>query len=99
MFALTPKPLLAKGLSRLRAELTNGAWTHRHADLLDKPQLDLGYRLVVSDFELALSLNLRGDRAGKPDQIRGRNRDVPSASARTAVHPIPGQCAGVDDGR
>ena len=51
MLALTPKPLLAKGLERLRAELTNGAWARRHADLLDVPQLDLGYRLLVSDFD------------------------------------------------
>jgi SAM-dependent methyltransferase len=53
MFALTPKPLLAKGLERLRVELSNGAWARRHADLLDVPQLDLGYRLVVSDLEAA----------------------------------------------
>jgi len=51
MLALTPKPLLAKGLERLRVELTNGAWARRHADLLDVPQLDLGYRLLVSDFD------------------------------------------------
>jgi hypothetical protein len=51
MLALTPKPLLAKGLERLRAELTNGAWARRHADLLDLPQLDLGYRLLVADFD------------------------------------------------
>ena len=51
MLALTPKPLLAKGLERLRAELTDGAWARRHADLLDVPQLDLGYRLLVSDFD------------------------------------------------
>ena len=49
MLALTAKPLLREGLSRLRADLATGAWTHRHADLLDKPQLDLGYRLVVAD--------------------------------------------------
>jgi hypothetical protein len=49
MFALTPKPLLVKGLERLRADLASGAWTRRHADLLDMPQLDLGYRLLVSD--------------------------------------------------
>jgi SAM-dependent methyltransferase len=51
MLALTPKPLLAGGLERLRVELTNGAWARRHADLLDVPQLDLGYRLLVSDFD------------------------------------------------
>jgi hypothetical protein len=49
MFALTPKRLLARGLERLRADLASGAWTRRHADLLDMPQLDLGYRLLVSD--------------------------------------------------
>jgi SAM-dependent methyltransferase len=52
MFALTPKSLLAKGLERLRAELANGAWQRRHADLLARQQLDLGYRLIVSDLEL-----------------------------------------------
>ena len=51
MLALTPKPMLAKGLEHLRVELTNGAWARRHADLLDVPQLDLGYRLLVSDFD------------------------------------------------
>jgi SAM-dependent methyltransferase len=49
MFALMAEPLVREGLSRLEADLATGAWTDRHADLLDKPQLDLGYRLVVSD--------------------------------------------------
>jgi SAM-dependent methyltransferase len=49
MFALTAKPLLQQGLSRLHTDLASGAWTDRHADLLDKTELDLGYRLVVSD--------------------------------------------------
>lgn len=49
MFALTPKHLLGKGLERLEAELASGAWTRRHADLLDLPELDLGYRLLVAD--------------------------------------------------
>jgi SAM-dependent methyltransferase len=51
MFALTAEPLLREGLSRLGADLATGAWTKHHTDLLDKPQLDLGYRLVVSDLE------------------------------------------------
>jgi SAM-dependent methyltransferase len=51
MLALTAEPELREGLSRLGADLATGAWTDRHADLLDKPQLDLGYRLVVSDLE------------------------------------------------
>jgi SAM-dependent methyltransferase len=49
MFALTAEPLLREGLSRLDADLATGAWTDRHTDLLDKPQLDLGYRLLISD--------------------------------------------------
>lgn len=49
MLALTAKPLLREGLSRLRADLSTDAWTRRHADLLDTPELDLGYRLVVTD--------------------------------------------------
>jgi SAM-dependent methyltransferase len=54
MFALMAEPQLREGLSRLGSDLATGAWTDRHADLLDKPQLDLGYRLVVSDLELPL---------------------------------------------
>lgn len=49
MLALTAESQLREGLSRLRADLATGVWTDRHADLLDRPQLDLGYRLVVSD--------------------------------------------------
>ncbi|ORW07469.1 class I SAM-dependent methyltransferase [Mycobacterium kyorinense] len=49
MLALTAKPAVQQGLSRLSADLDSGEWTHRHADLLDQPELDLGYRLVVSD--------------------------------------------------
>jgi Methyltransferase domain len=49
MFALTPEALLTKGLERLSADLANGAWERRHADLLETSELDLGYRLLVSD--------------------------------------------------
>jgi SAM-dependent methyltransferase len=38
---------LAEGLARLRAELESGAWARRHADLLERDELDLGYRLLV----------------------------------------------------
>jgi SAM-dependent methyltransferase len=38
---------LADGLARLRADLDSGAWARRHADLLDRDELDLGYRLLV----------------------------------------------------
>jgi len=38
---------LADGLARLRADLDSGAWARRHADLLERDALDLGYRLLV----------------------------------------------------
>jgi SAM-dependent methyltransferase len=51
MFALTPKSLLDRGLERLEADLASGAWERRHADLLELPELDLGYRLLVADLQ------------------------------------------------
>ncbi len=47
ILALTPKAALAGGLSRLRADLASGAWDRRHQDLLDREDLDLGYRLLI----------------------------------------------------
>jgi SAM-dependent methyltransferase len=38
---------LAEGLARLRADLQSGAWARRHADLLERDELDLGCRLLV----------------------------------------------------
>jgi SAM-dependent methyltransferase len=38
---------LAEGLARLRADIDSGAWARRHADLLERDELDLGYRLLV----------------------------------------------------
>ncbi|WAJ46826.1 methyltransferase domain-containing protein [Mycobacterium sp. Aquia_216] len=49
LFTLTSKVALQKGLSRLRADLDNGAWERRHDDLLDTEELDLGYRLLVAE--------------------------------------------------
>jgi SAM-dependent methyltransferase len=39
---------LAPGLERLRADLGSGAWAERHADLLERDELELGYRLLVA---------------------------------------------------
>ena len=38
---------LAEGLARLRADLASGAWARLHADLLERDELDVGYRLLV----------------------------------------------------
>lgn len=40
---------LAPGLERLRADVESGAWAERHRDLLERDELELGYRLLVSD--------------------------------------------------
>jgi SAM-dependent methyltransferase len=39
---------LAPGLQRLEEDLRSGAWAERHADLLARDELDLGYRLLVT---------------------------------------------------
>ena len=47
--ALTPKNQLEEGLSRLATELSTGDWSLKYADLLNLPELDLGYRLLVAE--------------------------------------------------
>ncbi|MFI5506308.1 methyltransferase domain-containing protein [Mycobacterium sp. NPDC051804] len=49
LLALTPRSQLEEGFSRLRADLDAGFWQRRHADLLQRTHLDLGYRLVIAD--------------------------------------------------
>lgn len=49
-FALAEKDQLDRGLAELRADVDSGAWAERHADLLTRDSLDLGYRLVVADW-------------------------------------------------
>lgn len=41
--------VLAPGLSRLADDLTTGRWHTRHADLLNRETLDVGYRLLVAE--------------------------------------------------
>lgn len=36
------------GLERLRADLADGTWRRRHGALLDRAELDIGYRLIVA---------------------------------------------------
>jgi SAM-dependent methyltransferase len=47
-FAALSPSALEDGLSRLGADLASGAWARRHADLLSRSELDVGYRLVVA---------------------------------------------------
>ncbi len=48
LFAKTDQRLLAPGLARLAADLDSGRWQREYADLLDRDELDLGYRLVTA---------------------------------------------------
>lgn len=38
-------------MARLRADLDSGAWRERNADLLGRDELDLGFRLLVAEYE------------------------------------------------
>jgi hypothetical protein len=49
VFARAPSDDVADGLARLQRDLRSGAWTERHHDLLDRAELDLGYRLLVAE--------------------------------------------------
>jgi hypothetical protein len=37
------------GLARLRRDVIDGTWAHQHSDLLDRADLDIGYRLVIHE--------------------------------------------------
>ena len=65
------------GLDRLRRDLDDGTWARRHAALLQRPDLDLGYRLAISPYPLP-----SGERAGGGGQrlrARGERPQVPRA--------------------
>lgn len=49
LFALTPKPALREGLSRLRADLASGEWDRKHQHLVNNQELDLGYRVLIAE--------------------------------------------------
>jgi SAM-dependent methyltransferase len=49
VFAHLPQREVDDGLARLSAELASGAWQTRHRGLIDRVELDLGYRVVVAE--------------------------------------------------
>jgi hypothetical protein len=51
VFAQAGEEATEKAMEQLRADLDSGAWHERHADLLDRDELDLGYKLVIAEFE------------------------------------------------
>jgi SAM-dependent methyltransferase len=48
LFARTDQRLIRPGLSRLAADLASGQWHTEHADLLERSEMDLGYRLITA---------------------------------------------------
>ena len=46
--ALLDQEIVTAAMGRLATDLTSGRWHQRHGDLLQRSELDLGYRLVVA---------------------------------------------------
>jgi SAM-dependent methyltransferase len=46
--AMLPDSIRERGMAALRADLESGAWAERHADLLERDTLDLGYRVCLA---------------------------------------------------
>lgn len=46
--ARLPDDVVGPAMTRLAGDLASGDWHRRHADLLDRTEIDAGYRLVVS---------------------------------------------------
>ena len=40
--------VIRRGIDRLRTDLYTGRWATRHANLLERSAVDLGYRLVIA---------------------------------------------------
>jgi Methyltransferase domain len=49
VFSRVAPDALDWAVTTLREDLASGAWERRHADLLDRTELDLGYYVVVSE--------------------------------------------------
>jgi hypothetical protein len=48
-FDRLPPAEVAEGIARLRADLADGAWARRNADLLERDELDIGFRVVLAE--------------------------------------------------
>jgi SAM-dependent methyltransferase len=49
VFARLPEDEVAEALERLRGDLESGAWSERHAGILERDELDIGYRIAIAD--------------------------------------------------
>jgi SAM-dependent methyltransferase len=50
VFALLPDDEVEAAVGRLRADLESGAWERRNADVLERDELDLGFRVIVAEY-------------------------------------------------
>jgi SAM-dependent methyltransferase len=50
VFALLPDDEVERAVGRLRADLESGAWERRYADVLERDELDLGFRVIVAEY-------------------------------------------------
>jgi SAM-dependent methyltransferase len=50
VFALLPEDEVEAAVSRLRADLESGEWERRNAAILDREELDLGFRVIVAEY-------------------------------------------------
>jgi SAM-dependent methyltransferase len=50
VFRLLPEEEVTAAVEALRADLESGEWARRNADILDREELDLGFRVVVAEY-------------------------------------------------
>ncbi|HKN92686.1 MAG TPA: class I SAM-dependent methyltransferase [Thermoleophilaceae bacterium] len=51
VFQRVPAESTERAVAALSADLESGAWDERHRDLLERDELEFGYRLVVAEFD------------------------------------------------
>ena len=51
VFRLLPPAEVETAIERLRADLESGEWARRNAAILEREAMDLGYRLVIAEYE------------------------------------------------
>jgi SAM-dependent methyltransferase len=50
VFSMLPEDEVAAAVDALRADLRSGEWERRNADILEREELDLGFRVVVAEY-------------------------------------------------
>src|SRR2546423_3733469 len=92
-FALLDGRLVADGVARLARDLTDRSWHSRYASLLTLPELDVGYRLVVAELGLTLTLGPPLLAAFQP-QLTAFEGGAPRQASAAAVYSFRPEAAG-----